>query len=90
MNWPPIPSSMAFESFDSYQFTFCIILVATFALFPGDFALAVAGVLVAVNTLFLNYSLMFRAWRLHRQSAKDFASIGLPVPAFEFTPIWKR
>jgi hypothetical protein len=81
---------MGFESFDSYQFTFCIILVATFALFPGDFALAVAGVLVAVNTLFLNYLLMFRAWRLHRQSAKDFASIGLPVPAFKFTPIWKR
>ena len=81
---------MGFEGFDYYQFTFCVILVATFALFPGDFALTVHYAPVCVKILFLNYSLMFRAWRLHRQLAKDFASIGLPVPAFKFTPVWKR
>ena len=81
---------MDFEGFSYYQFTFCVILVAIFALFPGDFALAVYHVPICVKILFLNYLLMFRAWRLHRQLAKDFASIGLPVPAFKFTPIWKR
>jgi hypothetical protein len=81
---------MDFEEFNYYQFTFCIAMVATFVVFPEDFALAVLYAPICVKTLILNYVLMFRAWRLYRRLAKDFASIGLPVPAFKFTPIWKR
>ena len=81
---------MDFEQFNYYQFTFCFASVLAFVLFPEDFALFVFFVPACLNVLFLNYILMFRAWRLHRRLRKDFASIGLPVPAFKFTPIWKR
>jgi hypothetical protein len=81
---------MGFEDLSYDGSIFCIVLVALFALFPEDFALAVAYATSYAKDLTLNYVLMFRAWRLHRQTVRDFASIGLPPPAFHFTPIWKR
>jgi hypothetical protein len=66
------------------------VLVGLVALYPQDCLNLVALVSLRVRALLLNYFLMFRAWLMYRQICRDFASIGLPKPAFKFTPLWER
>lgn len=68
-----------------------VVTAATFiVLYPQDsFNLALA-IPLSVKTFCFNYFLMFRAWLLYRQLCRDFDSMGLPRPAFKFTPLWER
>lgn len=66
------------------------VLVGLVALYPRDCLNLVSLILLRVRMLSLNYFLMFRAWLMYRQICRDFASIGLPKPAFKFTPLWER
>jgi hypothetical protein len=81
---------MDFESLIYLQVTSYVVLVGLFVLFPKDCILLLAMVPLWIKAVVLNYSLMLKAWMVHRQISKDFASMGLPPPAFKFTPIWKR
>lgn len=77
------------SGFFSQAITYAV-LVALVVLYPQDFFNLVSWVLLSTRALLLNYFLMFKAWLMYRQICRDFASIGLPKPAFKFTPTWDR
>lgn len=81
---------MGSESLDYLQATSYTVLLALFILFPKDCVLLLASALLWSRAVTLNYLLMLKAWWIYRQISKDLAKLGLPVPAFKFTPIWKR
>lgn len=81
---------MGFESDIYSQAITYAVLIGLVALYPQDCLNSVALVLLRIRVVLLNYFLMFRAWLMYRQICRDLASIGLPKPAFKFTPLWDR
>jgi len=81
---------MGFESGLYPQVITYAVLIGLVALYPRDCLNLVLLVFLRVKVLWLNYFLMFRAWLMYRQICRDFASMGLPKPAFKFKPLWER
>lgn len=67
-----------------------VSILAFYLLLPTDFYLFVETCILSVKVVVLNYYLMFQAWRMYRLICRDMARIGMPKPAFKFTPIWER
>lgn len=67
-----------------------VAILAFYLVLPTDFYLFVEGSIISAKLVVLNYYLMFQAWRIYRLICQDMVRIGMPKPAFKFTPLWER
>jgi hypothetical protein len=82
--------TMDFDAINNAQLVSWFVLAAFVVMYPKDAMMLPVYVLLRVGLVVLNCFLMLQAWRIHRQIRADFAKLGLPPPAFHFTPIWDR
>jgi hypothetical protein len=79
-----------FSAFTYTEITAWALLVAIVLMYPRDTMMLFGYLGLKISLVCLNCFLLIQAWRIHRQLCSDLAKMGLPKPAFHFTPIWDR
>jgi hypothetical protein len=75
------------------EYTPCLIsllLVAAYLFCPDEFYFYAEKTILQIKVVALNYYLMASAFLMHRKISAEARRMGMPTPAFRFTPIWRR
>ena len=79
-----------FDFFYYTEITAWCIIIAVVLVYPKDILMLFGYIGLKAALICLNCFLIIQAWRIHKQLCSDLAKMGLPKPAFHFTPIWDR
>jgi hypothetical protein len=75
---------------ESIQLLPYLTVVAFALLFPQDTANISTWLYLQARLVSLNAFMFVRAYWMYLHLRKDFASMGLAIPPFRFTPLWER
>lgn len=70
--------------------TACLIVVSIYLLYPDESYFYTEKTILQVKVVALNYYLMVQAFLMHWKISAEARKMGMPTPAFRFTPIWRR
>lgn len=70
--------------------TACLIVVGAYLLYPDESYFYTEKTILQIKVVALNYYLMAQAFLMHRKISAEARKMGMPIPAFRFTPIWRR
>ena len=68
----------------------CILLLTIYAIYPNECYFHAEKIIIQVKVLAFNYYLMLLAYLAYRKISADHRRMGVPIPVFHFTPIWRR
>ena len=68
----------------------CLVTVGAYLLYPDESYFYAEKTILQVKLVLLNYYLMAQAFLMYRKVSGEARKMGMPIPAFRFTPIWRR
>ena len=68
----------------------CLAIVGLYILFPDESYFYAEKTILQAKVVFMNYYLMAQAFVMYRKISAEARKMGMPTPAFRFTPIWRR
>jgi hypothetical protein len=67
-----------------------LLLVAIYAFYPNESYFYAEKTILQIKVVVLNYYMMAYAFLMYRKISAEARKMGMPTPAFHFTPIWRR
>ena len=80
--------TFAFSGFGPWTYQF--LLVVAVAMYPRQAQAIALRIHDELLLLWLNAQFLWRSWLLYRRLRRDFARLGLPIPAFRYVPLQQR
>lgn len=75
---------------DEFAAIACLVIVGVYILFPEESYFYAERTILQVKVVAMNYYLMAQAFVMYRKISAEARKMGMPTPAFRFTPIWRR